>query len=64
MAWTTRIVRIDAETNEVLSIEDVDKRNYEKIGYEKIYNKLTETHNEIVIVQKYRPRAQQRIQFK
>lgn len=61
MAWTTRVVKIDTETGEVLNDNAIATRNLEKKGYEKIYNKLTDTHNEIIIIQKYGARAQQRL---
>lgn len=59
MAWTTRIIRIDIDTGEVLN----DLLDYEYVKSEKIYNKINETHNENVIIKHYRKTAQQRIKF-
>lgn len=61
MAWTTRIVRIDIETGEVL--EDHQLIDYDYVKSEKIYNKINETHNENIIIKHYRRTKQQRIKF-
>lgn len=61
MAWTTRQVYIDQETSEVLTREKVEQLNYEIKSKEKLFTKLTETHNESIIIYKCGPRAQQRL---
>lgn len=63
MAWITRKVYIDQETGEVLTPEKLIEINFEIKGEEKIYTRLTDTHNEKIIIYKCGPAAQQQLKF-
>jgi len=63
MAWTTRVVKIDKDTGEVLNDNAIATRNLEVKFKTKLYHKIHDTHEEIVIIRHYGPRAQQQLQF-
>jgi len=60
MAWTTRVIHIDGDTGEVLQ----NTSDYTLTSREIIYKQINPTHNERIIIKKYKPTGQTRINFK